>query len=487
MPAPVMVVDDDVATCDFLRAFLAQLGYHAIAFENADEAVRRYHAERPAAVILDVMMPGRMDGLEALAALKRIDHGVPVIMLSGENRTPTVVQAMRLGASDFVAKPFEESELEACLSRALKQREPPRDTPSAREQLQEHDSYPMLFRNSGQMALVRDLMERVAKTDVAVLIRGEGGTGKQLVARALAAASLRSSKPFIKVDCAGLPADLLESELFGFERSAAGPIQKKLGKFESAHHGTLFLDEIGELSCGLQAKLLRVLQDGEFPRSGGTGDVRVDVRIVASTSRDLEQAVADRQFREDLFSCLNIVSIQMPPLRDRRDEIPFLSEELLKKYPVQYQKPHPRLSDETTTLFLEHDWPGNIGELENLIKRVVVLGDDSTVCQELARRVALAAERRVATAGASVARFPGPSAPRAPIATASAPSDGGDDEATYSLKDVARTAARKAERELILKMLQRTRWNRKETAEILRISYKALLYKIKENGLDKAS
>jgi two-component system response regulator AtoC len=490
-PRPeVMVIDDDETTCHFLRTFLSQRGYHAITLGSATEAVRRYHDDRPAAVILDVVLPGEMDGLDALAALKKIDRDVPVIMLSGQDRTPTVVQAMKLGASDFVAKPFAETDLEASLTSALKQRQLAREVASLREELQLHGPYPMLFRNSEQMALVRDLIERVADTDVTVLIRGESGTGKELVARALAASSLRRDKPFVKVNCAALPAELLESELFGFERGAfTGAIHQKPGKFEFANHGTLFLDEIGDMSPALQAKLLRVLQDGEFSRLGGTHDVRVDVRIVAATNRDLDRAVADGQFREDLFFRLNVVSIQMPPLRERREEIPLLSDHFLKKYSVQYNKPHTRLSEETMALLLEHDWPGNVRELENVIKRVVVLGDDSTIRKDLTRSLAAAADRLVLQSPpGSVTRFPGPSAqrpasaPLQPPPAAPAPED-----TNHSLKDVSRTAARKAERELILKMLQRTRWNRKETAEILGISYKALLYKIKENGLDKAS
>jgi two-component system response regulator AtoC len=217
----------------------------------------------------------------------------------------------------------------------------------------------------------------------------------------------------------------------------------------------------------------------------------VDVRIVAATNRDLERAVADGLFREDLFFRLNVVSIQMPPLRERREEIPLLSDHFLKKYSVQYNKPQTRLSEETMALLAEYDWPGNVRELENMIKRVVVLGDDSSIRKDLNRSLALASERLAVSSG-SVARFPGPaarSAPPTPGANGHGKGNGSgtEDDGNYSLKDVSRTAARKAERELILKMLQQTRWNRKETAEILGISYKALLYKIKENGLDKAS
>jgi two-component system response regulator AtoC len=484
-----MVVDDDLAMCNFLRSFLSDRGYQAVTIGNAEDAVKRYHAERPAAVILDVVMPGAMDGLEALAAFKKIDREVPVIVLSGQGRTTTVVQAMKLGAADFVSKPFDDCDLEVPLANAFKQRQLRGEVASLREQLQSQSRHQMLFGNSPRMAEVHELVQRVADTDVTVLLRGESGTGKELVARALASSSLRRDKPFVKVNCAALPTELLESELFGFERGAfTGAIQHKPGKFEFANHGTMFLDEIGEMSFPLQAKLLQVLQDGEFSRLGGKHDVRVDVRIIAATNRNLEAAVASAQFREDLYFRLNVVTIALPPLRERREEIPLLTEYFLKKYSVQYNKPYSEIGPETMRLFMEHEWPGNIRELENLIKRAVVLGGEAAVRKELAHLVSMAQHRAlaapaVAAQPAARAAAPAPAPPVGPAAMAAAAAEAGN----YSLKDISRTAAREAERELILKMLQHTRWNRKETAEILGISYKALLYKIKENGLDKAS
>jgi two-component system response regulator AtoC len=484
----VMVVDDDQSMCDFLRSFLAERGYHAVTLSNAEEAITRYSAERPAAVILDVVMPGDMDGLAALAAFKKIDREVPVIVLSGQGRTTTVVQAMKLGAADFVSKPFDATDLEVPLATALKQRQLSREVASLREQLQSQPKHKLLFGNSERMHEVCELIDRVADTDVTVLIRGESGTGKELVARAVYASSLRRDRPFVKVNCAALPTELLESELFGFERGAfTGAIQHKPGKFEFANHGTMFLDEISEMSPPLQAKLLQVLQDGEFARLGGKHDVHVDVRIIAATNRDLERAVADGHFREDLFFRLNVVSIQMPPLRERREEIPILTEYFLKKYSVQYNKPYSTISSDTMDLFMEHDWAGNVRELENLIKRAVVLGTEAPIRKELSQGIAMAAHRLALLKPARPVAVPAvpaeAPAPPTPSAIAAAAADAGN----YSLKDISRTAAREAERELIQKMLQQTRWNRKETAEILGISYKALLYKIKENGLDKAS
>jgi two-component system response regulator AtoC len=345
-----------------------------------------------------------------------------------------------------------------------------------------------LLGTSEKMCEVRHLIARVADTDVTVLVRGESGTGKELVARGIHAASPRHDKTFVKVNCAALPTELLESELFGFERGAfTGAIQHKPGKFEFANHGTMFLDEISEMQVSLQSKLLQVLQDGEFSRLGGREDVRVDVRIVAATNRDLESAVADGQFREDLFFRLNVVCITLPPLRQRRDEIPALTEVFLRRYSQHYNRPRFEVSADTAGLFHQYDWPGNVRELENLIKRMVILGSDESIRRDLAEAIA----GRTMRAGpipalqtpANPAPPVAPALPAAPVATA---------PAAYtmpvgSLKDIARHAAREAERELIYRTLQQTRWNRREAAEILGISYKALLYKIKEAELDKAS
>jgi transcriptional regulator with GAF, ATPase, and Fis domain len=372
----------------------------------------------------------------------------------------------------------------------------------------------LLGRNE-KMREVHDLIDRVADTDVTVLVRGESGTGKELVARAVHAASPRSDKPFVKVNCAALPSELLESELFGFERGAfTGAIQHKPGKFEFANHGTMFLDEISEMLPPLQAKLLQVLQDGEFSRLGSRNDVRVDVRIVAATNRDLESAVAEGQFREDLFFRLNVVCITLPPLRQRRDEIAELTALFMRQYCEHYNKPPVTLASDTLRLFGEYDWPGNVRELENLMKRMVILGSDESIRRELADAIAgrmfragpiPALQDRPAggPAGAfirtgSAASVPAPGSngngnghaahavpPQAP--PLDPPSPPAAPVQPTSLKDIARQAAREAERELIFRTLQHTRWNRREAAEILGISYKALLYKIKEAELDKAS
>jgi two-component system response regulator AtoC len=484
-----MVVDDDASMRSFLCDYLERRGWSGIAMPSAEAALERFRDERPAVVLLDVVLPGGMDGLAALAELRRLDRDVPVIVISGHGRTATVVQAMKLGASDFVSKPFNDGELDQPLIQALRQRQFSRDRAQLRQELKTGPQASLLCAAAPRMAEVCDLIDRVAETDVTVLIRGESGTGKELVARAVHTRSQRGDKPFVKVNCAALPTELLESELFGFEKGAfTGAIHHKPGKFEFANHGTMFLDEIGDMSPALQAKLLQVLQDGEFSRLGSKQDVRVDVRLIAATNSDLERAVAEGTFREDLFFRLNVVCIQIPPLRERREEIPILINHFLKKYSVQYNRPLIELSQPIVQLMLEYDWPGNVRELENLMKRAVVLGGEDAIQKDLQHAVSAArrpsstpAERRVAP----VAPLPAVPAVVAPPVPPLPTLDVG--AGRYSLKDISRQAAREAERDLILRMLQQTRWNRKETAEMLGISYKALLYKIKENGLDRAS
>jgi two-component system, NtrC family, response regulator AtoC len=352
----------------------------------------------------------------------------------------------------------------------------------------------LLGRNE-QMREVRQLIERVADTDCTVLIAGESGTGKGLVARDIHAASPRRDRPFVKVNCAALPSELLESELFGCERGAfTGAVQARPGKFEFAHQGTMFLDEISELTLALQSKLLQVLQDGEFARLGGRDDVHVDVRVVAATHQDLERAVCERTFREDLFFRLNVVCITLPPLRQRRDEIPLLTDIFLQQYAEHYNKSRLSVSANTLQILVDYDWPGNVRELENVVKRMVILGADAQVAQDLTDMMAgrkgkvgpiAALEPRPASheMAAAPMRVPVPVPTAPPAATpdlSRAPNCG-------SLKEIARNAAREAEREIIYRTLQQTRWNRREAADLLGVSYKALLYKIKEADLDRAS
>ena len=317
---------------------------------------------------------------------------------------------------------------------------------------------------SEQMHRIKEIIDQIANTDVTVLIQGESGVGKEVVARSVHLNSFRKEKPFVKVNCAALPQELLESELFGYEKGAfTGAYRQKPGKFELADGGTIFLDEISEMSLSLQGKLLQVLQDREFSRLGGKKDIRVDVRVLVATNRNIEEGVKEGRFREDLYYRLNVVNVTVPPLRERKEEIPIFVEYFLEKFSKKYRKRVNPLSDKLIKVFSEHNWSGNVRELENVIQRFVVLGDEKAIIEELGpvtkENIVLGKKKKTSS---TEKNWP-------------------------SLKEVNKEAIKKAECETILKALEMTNWNRKKAANILNISYKALLYKIRDTGLDKRS
>ena len=318
---------------------------------------------------------------------------------------------------------------------------------------------PIILGRSDKMREVQRIMDQVAATDITVLIRGESGTGKELVAREICARSKRHDRPFVKVNCAAIPSGLLESELFGYEKgSFTGAVTRKPGKFEFANHGTIFLDEISEMHPSLQAKLLHVLQDSEFSRLGGDEDVSVDVRVITATNRQIEKELQNGNFREDLYYRINVVSIHLPPLRERMEDLFELADFFLHKYADIFDKKYVPLTKNTLSVFHSYHWPGNVRELENIIKKIVVLENQESALQD--------------------------------IGTVSASNTIDDGSTTgqsqrFSLKKVGKLAAQEAEKQLILDTLLQTRWNRKKAADLLDISYKALLYKIKQSGISK--
>ncbi|MCH2172299.1 sigma-54 dependent transcriptional regulator [Myxococcota bacterium] len=465
----VLVIDDDPGVREYMEALVTRQGYEVFGAPDGEAALKRLDEVRPDLVTLDVVLPG-MDGLQTLESLKQRIPELPVVMLSGHGQARNIVEAMRLGASDFLRKPFEVEELELAFQKALEKRALKREVERLRGRARSETEMILHCGDNSKMREVRDVIEQVADTDITVLIRGESGTGKELVARTLFQLSGRNEQPFVKVNCAALPSELLESELFGFEKGAfTGAQKRKLGKFEFANHGTIFLDEISEMHPNLQAKLLQVLQDGEFSRLGGENDVRVDTRIVAATNRNLEEAVAEASFREDLYYRLNVVTIHLPPLRDRKETIPMLVDRFLKDNNEQYRRNVESLSPATMAAFMEYDWPGNVRELENMVRRMVVLGNEGSLLEEIrARDVSTASKEKPENAldltaiGVDIAQ---------------------DD--VFDLKAISRRAAQLAEKRVIEKVLNQTRWNRKEAAEKLQISYKALLYKMKESGLNE--
>jgi len=505
----VAIVDDDSAFGAYLKTFLSLRGYDARTYGRGDEFLASLrNADLPDVVLLDVMMPG-MDGVETLKSLRASSPDLPVVMLSGHSETATVVKAMQAGATDFIEKPdspeaLGEIRLEVVLKNALERKRLTSELTELRRQLSDDEGQAM-WGSSERMQTVQQVIEQVSDSDVGVLIRGESGVGKELVTRAIHQRSTRRNAPFVKVNCAALPPDLLESELFGHEKGAfTGAASTRIGKFEQADGGTMFLDEIGEMKPALQSKLLHVLQDAEFTKLGSNKPVSIDVRVIAATNRDLEHMMLKGDFREDLYYRLKVIEVYVPPLRERRDEIPFLIDFFLSKYSAKWKKPAPKLSDHLRGLLLSYYWPGNIRELENMIKQIVVLQDEQMVIREIGRQT----QRLAATAGAAAGAgggagmsFPDPIPMPVPAPAGAAPAPGtqlpdeDDDpveedevvpaEGAVSLTEVSRAAALKAERALIEQTLQQVHWNRRKAAALLGVSYKTLLNKIKECGISR--
>jgi two-component system response regulator AtoC len=453
--ATILVVEDDAVTRSALCEHLATAGYGVRSATSGREALAALRDSRDVdAVLLELFMPD-MDGFELLRRHREADGRAVVVVLSGVAGTGSVVKAMRAGAADYLVRPFALAELDLVLRRALERRTsvaaPPR--PAAEAASAEPGGEVTV---SAAMGRVWELALRVADTDVPVLLAGESGVGKDVVARRIHVASRRAKRPFVKINCASLPGELLESELFGHEKGAfTGAHAHKPGQFELADEGTIFLDEIGELDPRLQAKLLQVLQDEEFYRVGGTRSLRVDARVVVATNRDLEKEIASGRFREDLYYRLNVVTIRVPPLRERKEDIAPLVRHFAEKYLRRYQGGLAHVPDEVVERFRAYDWPGNVRELENLVRRLVVLKDPSTVMGELPPLRATV------------------SAPPLPGALKLEADD-------TPLKEVGKRAARIAEREAILRALTMTGWNKRKAASSLQISYKAVLYKIKD-------
>ncbi len=477
----ILVIDDEIEICNYVKTLILQFGHRAEIATSGKSGLTAIRKYQPALVILDMIMPD-MDGLSVLRQIQEEHLDTSVVMLSGHRQTSTVVEAMKLGAVDFMNKPFDPDELEITIRKVLSRRELVSEVRRLKKQVSEQNGNRILFGNSEKMAAIQEIIDQVSDTDITVLVRGESGTGKGLIARYIFMNSSRKDQHFVNVNCAALPDELLESELFGYERGAfTGANRKKPGKFEYANHGTIFLDEIGEIHPSLQAKLLQVLQDGEFSPLGSERDIHVDARVIAATNRDLETEVAQGKFREDLYFRLNVVSITVPPLRERMEELPILTEHFLKKYNQKYNKNYRKISQSTMRRFMEYDWPGNVRELENMIKRVVVLESEKPILTEfrLKDEESASQKKRKTAAAGSHGVFPAHPSDRAFLEELLR---GRKD---FTLKEISKAAARKAERELIIKILNQTNWNRKKTAEALKVSYKALLYKIKENKIDK--
>src|ERR1700690_1055358 len=455
----ILIVDDEPSIRKYLQTLLEVDGFDVSAVSNGKDALEAVRTgDKPDVIILDVLMP-EMDGLDTLRELMEQDRSLNVIMLSCSNEVGTVVEAIRLGLLDYLTKPFEKPELDAAFLKCRQKQELRSENQALREYCEAITEDISFLAASPQMIKIRQQIMQIAPVDVPIFISGESGVGKEVVARMIHLRSKRRQQAFIKVNCAALPGELLESELFGYEQGAfTGAVRAKPGKFELANKGTIFLDEIAEMSPHLQAKLLHVLQDGQFWRLGARAVVNVDVRVLAATNVEVKEAMRSGRFREDLYYRLNVLSIHIPPLRERTTEIPLLFRHFLVKYSEKYQKVAPDPSKHLMEAALRYSWPGNLRELENFVKRYVILEDDEGSFRELLEMT-------------------GQQQRTAPREEAPAPKEQGLKALVRGLKD-------EAEMEAIADALEKTNWCRKDAARMLGISYKALLYKMRQFNLD---
>jgi DNA-binding NtrC family response regulator len=455
----ILLVDDEPAMQRYIKTLLEVEGHQVETASTGEQALELLQkGTQPNLVLLDLLMPG-IDGLEALAAMRKLQPSVKVVMLSCVDETKKVVQAMRLGAVDYITKPFQKGELDAVIDQCLGTNQ--QNYTGEVEELGEEIFF---VAASPNMRKLRSQAALVANVDIPVLMLGESGTGKEVMARLIHKLSPRAHRTFLKVNCAAVPADLLESELFGYEAGAfTGATHAKPGKFELCNKGTILLDEIGEMPPSLQAKLLHVLQDQQFSRLGSRSVVKVDVRILAATNINIPEALAAKRLREDLYYRLNAFTLQIPPLRERKEEIPVLLKHFMTQLSEQYARPPLPFSPELLQACANYPWPGNLRELGNFVKRYLVLGDEKLAINELKPRTdGSGAEFDHAATGHVGTEQPG------------------------GLKSLARSAKDGAEAEAISKALEETNWNRKQAAALLQISYKALLYKIRQYGIARA-
>jgi two-component system response regulator AtoC len=377
--AKILIVDDEAIVRESLRDWLNDASYQVFTAEDGHQTLEILEKERPDIVIADLVMPG-MDGIELMKRAKDMLPDVEVIIITAYGSIPTAISAIREGAYDYIEKPFCPERVELLIEKLVKHQRLIEENYSLLQKLEERYRFEDIIAKSPKMQRVIEVIKVIAKSNATILITGDSGTGKELVARAIHSQSHRRSKPFVAVSCAALPESLLESELFGHEKGAfTGAYSQKKGKFEVANRGTLFLDEIGEMSANIQVHLLRVLEEKEFTRVGGNELIKVDVRVISATNKDIRKAVANGEFREDLYYRLNVVSVELPLLREREEDIPLLAQHFLRKFAAENQKEIAGFSPEATDFLLKYEWPGNVRELENAIERAVILAKSSSI------------------------------------------------------------------------------------------------------------
>ncbi len=454
MPS-ILVIEDKSAMQQMLAATLSAEGYEVELASDGDEGISRAKEKRYDIVLTDLKLPGT-DGLQVLSEIKKGDPEAPVIVMTAYATVENAVQAIKLGAFDFLTKPFDTDRLSILIKRALENRRLIAENTLLREELAQAIGLEEIIGKSEKMIQASDLVQKVSPSDTTVLLQGESGTGKELFARAIHHLSPRKDGPYVAINCAAIPRELLENELFGSERGAfTSSIARKMGKFEIAEQGTIFLDEVGDLDISLQAKLLRVLQEKRFERLGGTKTINVNVRVVAATNMDLREAIIRKAFREDLFYRLSVFPITIPPLRERREDVPALSEYFIRRFSTEMKKKPVKLSREALGLLEKYHWPGNVRELENTIERAIILCEGRTITPEhLAIRLPRVGEISLREGA--------------------------------GLKEVGAMAQAEAEKSLIRRILNQTHGNKRKTAEILKIDYTTLFEKLKKYGLQSS-
>jgi len=453
----ILVIEDKESMLDMLKQTLEAEGYQVIPARDGAEGIRKLADERIGLVLTDLKLP-KKDGFEVLKAVKQDNPLLPVIVMTAFGTIETAVKAVKEGAYDFLTKPFDTGHLLVLIKRALDASRMASENILLREEFAERLGLPKIIGKSAQMQEIMSKIQKVAPTNATVLVHGESGTGKELFARAIHHLSNRKDAPFIAINSAAIPRELLESELFGYERGAfTGADARKLGKLELADKGTVFLDEIGDMDMALQAKLLRVLQEQVIERVGGGKPIKIDVRVVAATNKHIEQAVAAKLFREDLFYRLNVFPITIPPLRERRDDVPALAQNFLNKYSAEVRKGPLAISPEAMDILMKSPWKGNVRELENVIERAVIYADGGVIrAQDLG-----ISESSILDALAEHVPLDGP------------------------LHEIAAAATRIVESRRIRQVLKLTGGNKSRAAEVLQVSYKTLLTKIKDYQLEE--
>ena len=453
----ILIIEDKESMLDMLKQTLEAEGYQVITARDGAEGIRKLSDERIGLVLTDLKLP-KKDGFDVLKAVKQDNPLLPVIVMTAFGTIETAVKAVKQGAYDFLTKPFDTDHLLVLMKRALDASRMAAENILLREEFADKFGLPKMIGKSSQIQDIMARIQKVAPTNASVLVHGESGTGKELFARAIHYLSNRKDAPFIAINSAAIPRELLESELFGYERGAfTGAEARKLGKLEQADKGTVFLDEIGDMDMALQAKMLRVLQEQVIERVGGGKPIKIDVRIVAATNKDIEKAVAARLFREDLFYRLNVFPITIPPLRERRDDIPALAQYFLNKYATEVRKGLLTISDDAMDILMKSPWKGNVRELENVIERAVIYADGGVIrAQDLG-----ISESNILDALAEHVPMDGP------------------------LQEIAAAATRIAESRRIKQVLKQTGGNKSRAAEILQVSYKTLLTKIKDYQLEE--